>query len=211
MSKMSCNCLAEEFKQAHTPTCPQSYQAKAQRYHMMSRQIGNSPPPLGDVGDEVGYMMDGGMGMLKGDEYSRAVGDFLNSDEPEYRYEYDEDLNPNPHVVAANHGATWSYPPTPEEYMATLSAMNQRVGATKDLLDERRKTHGSFHSNAAYGQHLREFFRASYGWELATDRQREALEYIAGKLARILSGQPGYADHWVDISGYAELACNPER
>jgi hypothetical protein len=36
--------------------------------------------------------------------------------------------------------------------------------------------------------------------------QREALDYIAGKLSRILSGQPGHADHFRDIAGYAELA-----
>ncbi len=86
-------------------------------------------------------------------------------------------------------------------------AKTDQVGA---LLDERHKTHGSFATNAAAGQTLRNFFRKSKGWELATDRQREALEYIAGKLSRILSGQPGHADHWDDIAGYAKLAANPD-
>jgi hypothetical protein len=45
---------------------------------------------------------------------------------------------------------------------------------------------------------------------MADKRQREALDYIAGKLARILSGQPGYADHWDDIAGYAKLACHKD-
>lgn len=76
---------------------------------------------------------------------------------------------------------------------------------TDALLDERQKTHGSFARNAAIGQKLREMFRNSEGWYMATDRQREALDYIAGKLARILSGKPGHADHWDDIAGYATL------
>ncbi len=84
------------------------------------------------------------------------------------------------------------------------------VVSTEMLLDERRKTHGSFAQNAAAGQTLRNFFRKSKGWEMATDRQREALDYIAGKLSRILSGQPGHADHWDDIAGYAKLAANPD-
>ena len=81
------------------------------------------------------------------------------------------------------------------------------------LLDERHKTHGSFLANATVGQHLREFFRSQPGWEKADARQREALDYIAGKLARILSGQPEHRDHWNDIAGYAKLACheNPNR
>ncbi len=81
---------------------------------------------------------------------------------------------------------------------------------TDALLADRAKTHGSFAQNAAAGQTLRTFFRASKGWASATDRQREALDYIAGKLSRILSGQPGHADHWDDIAGYAKLACNPD-
>ena len=77
------------------------------------------------------------------------------------------------------------------------------------LLDERQKTHGSFQLNAYWGQELRELFRRSPGWHHADNRQREALDYIAGKLARILSGQPAYADHWDDIAGYAKLAAHP--
>lgn len=34
----------------------------------LDQAIANSPPPLGDVGDDVTHMMDEGMGMLKGDE-----------------------------------------------------------------------------------------------------------------------------------------------
>ena len=35
--------------------------------------------------------------------------------------------------------------------------------------------------------------------------QRQALTVIADKIARILSGDPDYADNWHDIQGYAKL------
>jgi len=34
---------------------------------------------------------------------------------------------------------------------------------------------------------------------------REALEMILHKIARILNGNPNYADSWQDIAGYAQL------
>jgi Domain of unknown function (DUF6378) len=82
---------------------------------------------------------------------------------------------------------------------------------TKDLLGEREKTHGSFYQNANIAQTIRWLFREQIGWQTASMRQREALDQIATKLSRILSGQPDFADHWKDIAGYAELAANEER
>jgi hypothetical protein len=35
--------------------------------------------------------------------------------------------------------------------------------------------------------------------------QVEALEMIAHKIGRILSGDPNHQDHWDDIAGYAKL------
>ena len=35
--------------------------------------------------------------------------------------------------------------------------------------------------------------------------QRQALTVISDKIARILSGDPNYADNWHDIQGYAKL------
>lgn len=81
---------------------------------------------------------------------------------------------------------------------------------TDVLLADRHKTHGSFMQNARHGQHLRDYFRGTPGWRAASVREREALDYLAGKLSRILSGQPGYADHWHDIAGYAELAASSD-
>lgn len=74
------------------------------------------------------------------------------------------------------------------------------------LLNERAATHGRFEDNARVGQHLRDYWRQQPAWASMPDVQREALDHIAGKLSRILSGQATYADHFADISGYAELA-----
>lgn len=44
--------------------------------------------------------------------------------------------------------------------------------------------------------------------------QLEALEMIARKLARIINGDPNYADSWVDIADYAKLVADrllPEK
>lgn len=78
--------------------------------------------------------------------------------------------------------------------------------STTDLLAERGHTHGSFADNARYGQLLRALFRSSRNWTDMPDEHREALDHIAGKLSRILSGQSMFADHWADLAGYAELA-----
>lgn len=88
--------------------------------------------------------------------------------------------------------------------------VNGEAFTAEKLLNERQATHGSFADNARNGQALRELFHNSKGWVGASDRQREALSYIAGKLSRILSGQADHKDHWDDIAGYAILACHPD-
>lgn len=42
-------------------------------------------------------------------------------------------------------------------------------------------------------------------WESLSSDKKEALEMIAHKIARILNGDPNYADSWHDIVGYAKL------
>jgi hypothetical protein len=79
------------------------------------------------------------------------------------------------------------------------------------LLTERGETHGPFADNAFYSQRLRELFRSDEdNWNSISDRKREALEMIAGKISRILSGAPDFPDHWEDIAGYATLAVETE-
>lgn len=78
------------------------------------------------------------------------------------------------------------------------------------LLVERQKTHGSFHHNAMISQKLKKTMRDPFGETVhpyvLTDVHKEALDMIALKLSRILSGQASFKDHWDDIAGYAKLA-----
>ena len=77
---------------------------------------------------------------------------------------------------------------------------------TTELLRERGTTHGDFASNALYGQQLRSLCRQSAGWATMPAVHKEALDMIACKLSRILSGQSRFVDHFKDIAGYATLA-----
>jgi hypothetical protein len=74
------------------------------------------------------------------------------------------------------------------------------------LLTTRGQTHGSFAENAVHGQALRALFRDAPAWRTMPEVQREALDNIATKFSRILSGQADFGGHWEDVSGYAELA-----
>ena len=78
--------------------------------------------------------------------------------------------------------------------------------AKKDILEERRGTHGEFKDVASISQTLKIYFRAQSTWDALTFVQQEALDNIAQKVARIFAGNHNFADHWVDIRGYAKLA-----
>lgn len=71
------------------------------------------------------------------------------------------------------------------------------------LLVEREKTHGSFKQNAEKSQQLKLIFHRYEGGMCMI--HREALDMIALKISRILSGQANFKDHWDDIAGYAKL------
>lgn len=72
------------------------------------------------------------------------------------------------------------------------------------LITERNKTHGSFGDNACVSQSLKAIMHSrTAGFHPV---YREALDMIAVKISRILSGQSDFVDHWDDIMGYARLA-----
>lgn len=76
---------------------------------------------------------------------------------------------------------------------------------TSELIQARATTHGDYSKTAELSQRLKDNLRSEAGWLRLNDRQREALDLIAMKIARILCGDPSHADHWADVSGYAEL------
>lgn len=80
----------------------------------------------------------------------------------------------------------------------------------QQILTERGDRYGTFQGHAEIAQQLKGLihsFEAKRGCDLDPD-QREALEMIAHKIARILNGDPNYADSWIDIAGYAQLVAD---
>lgn len=47
--------------------------------------------------------------------------------------------------------------------------------------------------------------RGAPGWNRCDAVKQQALTVIADKIARVLSGDPSYADNWHDMQGYARL------
>ena len=75
------------------------------------------------------------------------------------------------------------------------------------VLAEREATHGSFAATALIAQRFKDVSKNTPNWNgNLTDVQRETLEAIFTKIARILSGDPNFPDHWRDIEGQARLA-----
>lgn len=77
-----------------------------------------------------------------------------------------------------------------------------------DTLAERGARYGDFTDHARVAQALQDTMRAAgdtTGWQALSAVQKQALTVIADKIARILTGDPNYADNWHDIQGYAKL------
>lgn len=74
-----------------------------------------------------------------------------------------------------------------------------------DTLEERGQVYGEFKDNGRIAQLLKNVARGSSGWMRLQHDQKEALEMILHKIARIVNGDPNYVDSWTDIAGYARL------
>ena len=80
--------------------------------------------------------------------------------------------------------------------------------ALQVTLTERGKTHGDFKENSLISQDLKLVARSGDKWQTLKFFQKESLEMILHKIARIVSGNPNESDHWRDIAGYATLVEN---
>lgn len=75
-----------------------------------------------------------------------------------------------------------------------------------ETLAERGGRYGSFFGNAVISQSLKKVMHDSPNWPSLSADMQEALEMMALKMSRVLSGaEPAYVDNWRDMSGYAEL------
>jgi hypothetical protein len=79
-----------------------------------------------------------------------------------------------------------------------------------ETLAERGSRYGLFKDHAEVSQQLKATIRHYMGkkWNDIHDDQREALEMICHKIARIVNGDPDYSDSWVDIAGYSKLVAD---
>lgn len=78
------------------------------------------------------------------------------------------------------------------------------------ILDERGARYGTFSGHAEISQHLKMVVRRylEKRGKVPADDQAEALDMICHKIARIINGDPDYADSWTDIAGYAQLVAD---
>ncbi len=72
-------------------------------------------------------------------------------------------------------------------------------------LDGRGNEYGEFEDHAVLSQCLKWEMRQGKQWLDLSNDQKEALEMIQHKIARILNGNPNHIDSWHDIQGYARL------
>ena len=77
--------------------------------------------------------------------------------------------------------------------------------SVSSTLKARGKRYGKFENHAEISQDLQKVMQATPGWANLTAPQREALQMVQHKVARILNGDPNYADNWHDIQGYCKL------
>jgi hypothetical protein len=76
------------------------------------------------------------------------------------------------------------------------------------ILVDRGNRYGKFEDHARISQAIKSvMFNSRENLELTSD-QRESLEMIAHKIARIINGDPDYVDSWIDIAGYAQLVAD---
>lgn len=73
------------------------------------------------------------------------------------------------------------------------------------ILAERGSRYGTFENHARISQALKRAMHDSPNWSKLTDVQKEGLEMIQHKVARMLNGDPSYLDNIIDVVGYATL------
>lgn len=75
------------------------------------------------------------------------------------------------------------------------------------VLEQRGAVYGTFKTHAEVSQRMKRLLYTeahTRGLQLDDD-QKECLDMICHKVARIINGDPNYADSWRDIGGYAML------
>ena len=81
------------------------------------------------------------------------------------------------------------------------------TSTVSETLEARGRAYGDFGRMARMAQRLKDLMRSDADdWLKLNPCERESLEIIATKVARILCGKHNQQDSWHDIQGYAKLA-----
>lgn len=75
----------------------------------------------------------------------------------------------------------------------------------QETLNARGSRYGDFTDNAKISQQLQRILKNSPSFPFMSEVQIEGMTAVMQKIARILNGDPNYADNWHDIQGYARL------
>lgn len=77
-----------------------------------------------------------------------------------------------------------------------------------ETFKDREAKYGDFDQVSDVAQHLKQTFldvRILRGQNVLSNSQKEALDMIATKIARIVCGDPNQRDSWADVAGYSTL------
>lgn len=75
----------------------------------------------------------------------------------------------------------------------------------EETLKTRGNVHGDFVESAVFKDAVGKLIRLTPNYDRMGHACRQAMFMIVEKMGRILYGNPTFADHWHDISGYAKL------
>jgi len=133
------------------------------------------------------------------------------------RYQYIEGYQADIQFEISEDNVFSAIEPRPDEWQKGAERMEQIVRNSNDgehyaelegidkTLSERGCRYGEFCDNSRVAQELKRVMKSGKNADNLRDIQREALEVIASKVARIVNGDPDYIDNWHDIIGYAKL------
>ena len=77
--------------------------------------------------------------------------------------------------------------------------------AIEETLKTRGNVHGNFVTSAVFKDTVNHLVSLTPNYDRMGHACRQAMFMIVEKMGRILYGEPIFADHWHDISGYAKL------
>lgn len=98
---------------------------------------------------------------------------------------------------------------TPGVFDETLRILQVKEPAgtmLEQTLSQRGSEYGDYTIMAHVAQSIKNQMRSGPSYARMSDDQRESLDVIATKIARIVCGNPNLPDSWLDIEGYAKLA-----